>query len=37
VLLVDGDQQATAQRAMTLRAEAGPTASPSCVWFRITG
>jgi chromosome partitioning protein len=33
VLLVDGDQQATAQTAMTLRAEAGRTPSPACVWF----
>ncbi len=33
VLLVDGDQQATAQTAITLRAEAGRTPAPACVWF----
>lgn len=33
VLLVDGDQQATAQTAITLRASAGRQPSPSCVWF----
>jgi chromosome partitioning protein len=33
VLLVDGDQQATAQTAIALRAEAGRTPSPACVWF----
>ena len=33
VLLVDGDQQATAQTAITLRAEAGRVPVPACVWF----
>jgi chromosome partitioning protein len=33
VLLVDGDQQATSQTAITLRAEANRTPSPACVWF----
>ena len=33
VLLVDSDQQATAQTAITLRAEAGRTPAPACVWF----
>jgi chromosome partitioning protein len=33
VLLVDGDQQATAQTAITLRAEAGRLPAPACVWF----
>jgi chromosome partitioning protein len=33
VLLVDGDQQATAQTAIALRAEAGRVPVPACVWF----
>jgi chromosome partitioning protein len=33
VLVVDGDQQATAQTAMALRAEAGRSPVPACVWF----
>jgi chromosome partitioning protein len=33
VLLVDGDQQATSQTAITLRAESGRLPAPSCVWF----
>ena len=33
VLLVDGDQQATAQTAIALRAEAGRLPVPACVWF----
>jgi chromosome partitioning protein len=33
VLLVDSDQQATAQTAIALRAEAGRTPAPACVWF----
>src|SRR6478752_6070258 len=33
VLLVDGDQQATAQTAIALRAEAGRLPAPACVWF----
>ena len=32
-LLVDGDQQATAQTAIALRAEAGRLPAPACLWF----
>ena len=32
-MLVDGDQQATAQTAIALRAEAGRLPAPACVWF----
>jgi len=33
VLLVDGDQQATAQTAVTIRSESARLPCPACVWF----